>query len=101
MTSQTGTLVRHDDPDVAVTGTVERLSGEAFLNGATLDADGLAALDYEGTTRIWWDEQRTARDGRGLMIFVDQNGLELAQDQVALRLEDGELVFPLRFGVSL
>lgn len=101
MTSRTGTLVRRDDPDVAVTRTVERLSGEAVIAGASLDADGLAALDYEGTTRIWWDDQRTARDARGLMIFVDENDLELTQDQVALRLEDGELVFPLRFGTSL
>lgn len=101
MTSRTGTLVRRDDPEVAVTGTVERLSAEAVIDGASLDADGLATLDYEGTTRIWWDDQRTARDGRGLMIFVDENGLELAQDQVALRLEDGELVFPLRFAVAL
>ena len=101
MNPQTGMLVRHDDPEVAVTGTLERLAGEALISGASLDNDGLASFAYQGETRVWWGEQRTVRDACGLLTFIDENGLELTQDQVALRLEDGELVFPLRFPVSL
>ena len=101
MTTRTGRLVRHDDPDTAVTGTLERLAGEAQIAQARLDENGLAAFDYAGETKVWWDEQRTARDHRGLVVFIDENGLELTQDQVALRLDDGTLVFPLRFPVSL
>lgn len=101
MTIQTGRLVRHDDPDTAVTGTLERLAGEAQITQARLDDNGLTAFDYAGDTKVWWDEQRTQRDHRGLVVFIDENGLELTQDQVALRLDDGTLVFPLRFPVSL
>ena len=101
MIPRAGRLVRHDDPDVPVTGTLDELSGEVVIKTATHMPDGLIAVEHLGTTRIWWDDQPIARDARGLMIFVDESRCGLAQDQVALRLEDGTLVFPLKFARSL
>jgi hypothetical protein len=101
MTPRAGRLVRHDDPDTPVTGTLQAMDDDVVITTASHMPDGLIAVEHLGATRIWWDGQPIARNADGLMIFIDEDGREVLQDQVALRLDDGPLVFPLRFRTSL
>lgn len=56
------------------TGTIETVSGLALL---TLpDENGVC--DYEGETKIWWDEQRTIYDDKGRAKLVCHQGHEWA-----------------------
>jgi hypothetical protein len=86
-----GQLVRRDDPEVAITGTLEHLPCCALVSAATLDGAGHIAVEYAGESKLYWDDQRPVRqDGR--LVFIDQNGLEVWEDEVAIRLADGSIV---------
>lgn len=88
-----GRLVRRDNPQIEITGTLERLSGMAIIDEARIDADGSVDFDYAGETTVWWDEQRTALC-KGQRVFVDENGLEVLETDVAVLLDDGRLLVP-------
>jgi hypothetical protein len=85
--------VRRDDPSVAIAGTLERVTGCALLNAASLDPHGQLKLEYGGETKFYWEEQRPVREA-GMLVFIDDNGLEVFESEVVIRLEDGSIVDP-------
>lgn len=77
---------------IQIQGTLERVSGLAYVMGASRKPDGELDLEYEGETKIWWDEQRTVRE-KGQMIFVDHEGNEYLESEVML-VEEGSEASP-------
>jgi hypothetical protein len=68
-----------------ITATLERLSGRAIIVSDSARRDELGGLDfdYEGTTAIDWDGQRTAtRDDE--RIFLDEEGHEFLESELRL-----------------
>jgi hypothetical protein len=86
-----GWLVRRGDPNVEITGTLEHLPCCALVSSATLDGAGHIAVEYAGESKLYWEDQRPVRqDGR--LVFIDENGQEVWEDEVAIRLADGSIV---------
>lgn len=53
-----------------IIGTREILTGVAIINGISDDGEP----DYEGTTEVEWDNQRSDTDVSGCRLFVDEKG---------------------------
>ncbi len=51
-------------------GSIETLSGVAVFTDPAPDG----SVDYEGTTDLWWDEQKTIRDAQGRAQLICHNG---------------------------
>jgi hypothetical protein len=68
-----------------IVATLERLSGCALIVPGSVrpEPSGGFSFDYEGTTDIYWDEQRTVveNDER---VFVDEEGTEYLESQLRL-----------------
>jgi len=74
---------------VAILGTLETLSGRAEIADTeiTRNPDGTFEFEYQGSTEVFWDDQRTVvRNGQ--RIFLDENGAEWPEDQLELVEED-------------
>lgn len=72
-----------------VVGTLETVTGIALINSAEEcqtggESEDLFGLDYEGTTDIEWDEQKTSRNEDGRRIFVDSNGMLWPENELVL-----------------
>lgn len=78
----TNRLVRKDNPDIAIVGTLERLTGVARVGSAARVGDRLD-LHYAGGTDVDWDNQVTVYDAAG-RVFVDENGDRVSADNVLL-----------------
>jgi hypothetical protein len=76
-------LARKDNPDIAIVGTLERLTGVARVESAARVGDRLE-LHYAGGTDVDWDTQVTVYDAAG-RVFVDENGERLSEDNVLLK----------------
>ncbi|WP_293679259.1 hypothetical protein [uncultured Phenylobacterium sp.] len=85
-------LVRKDNPDIAVVGTFDSIPGVALVMGATLGDGDRLELAFANETRVLWDGQHTLLK-RGQRIFIDENGEQLPETEVAL-LDQGRLVCP-------
>jgi len=76
LVSQKGTLI---------VATLERLSGRALIVPSSVRAEptGGFSFDYEGTTDIFWDDQRTVTqdDER---VFLDEEGEEYLESELRL-----------------
>lgn len=70
----------------AITGTLEKLKGEAAIVDIKDDGEPV----YEGGTEIFWDDAETATDEAGKTIFLDENGAEWTFDQLVKDDEDEE-----------
>ena len=68
-----------------VVATLERLSGRALIEPSSIRADptGGVSFDYEGTTDVFWDDQRTVTqdDER---VFLDEDGEEYLESELRL-----------------
>lgn len=51
-------------------GTLETVTGLALLT----PSESGPGYDYEGETKIWWDEQKTVRDKSGHVTLVCNGG---------------------------
>lgn len=69
---------------VAIQGTLESLSGVAGTTSAVRTEDGSLDVDYEGGTKVCWDEQRTLKTPAGEVIFVTETGHEVPANQIKL-----------------
>ena len=69
---------------VAIQGTLETVSGIAGITSAVRMEDGSLDFDYEGGSKVCWDEQRTAKTPAGEVIFVTETGHEVPASQVKL-----------------
>ncbi len=78
-------LVRKDNPDIAIVGTLERITGVARVGSATR-VGGRLELHYEGGTDVDWDGQVTVYDAAG-RVFVDENGELVSESTVMLEGE--------------
>ena len=85
--TRTVRLVRKDNPEIAIIGTLEIVSGCAGIAGASRSSDGSLDIDWEGGTEIYWDEQRTQVDGNGARLYVDEEGATVHEDNVLLDSE--------------
>jgi len=56
-----------------IVGTYETLEGCAKIDKACVAGDGHIDFTYEGTTEVWWDNQKTVQRNRRPM-FVDEDG---------------------------
>ena len=68
-----------------IVGTLERLSGRAMIVPSSVRAEptGGFSFDYEGTTDVFWDDQRTVveNDER---VFLDEDGEEYLESELRL-----------------
>jgi hypothetical protein len=71
-----------------IVATLERLSGRALIVPSSVRAEptGGFSFDYEGTTDIFWDDQRTVTqdDER---VFLDEDGEEHLESELRLVLQ--------------
>jgi len=65
-----------------IIGTLEHVPGVAVIDmdSASVEGDSLK-FDYEGTTDINWDDQKTVYRG-GQRVFVDECHNEFTEDQL-------------------
>ena len=56
-----------------IVGTFDLLTGQALVNGIKVDQDGTVEPDYEGTTEVHWNDQRTKYEA-GERLYVDDDG---------------------------
>jgi len=76
-----------------IVATLERLSGRALIVPSSVRTEpaGGFSFDYEGTTDIFWDDQRTVTqdDER---VFLDEEGEEYLESELHLvpQEEEGE-----------
>ena len=76
-----------------IVATLERLSGRALIVPSSVRAEpaGGFSFDYEGTTDVFWDDQRTVTqdDER---VFLDEEGEEYLESELHLvpQEEEGE-----------
>lgn len=86
-----GTLPQDEIP-VGTVGALKTLNGEpiigsfdslracAMIQGATRNQDGTLEIEWEGTTDVWWDEQRTVHEnGEPLFVTEAYNLVPLSQ----------------------
>ena len=59
-------------------GSIETLSGVAVFTDPAPDG----SVDCEGTTDIWWDEQKTIRDAQGRAQLICHNGHDWFTEEV-------------------
>lgn len=68
-----------------IIATLERLSGRALIAPGSVrpEPGGGFSFDYEGTTDIFWDDQRTVTqdDER---VFLDEEGTEYLESELQL-----------------
>ena len=68
-----------------IVATLERLNGRALIvpSSVRVEPTGGFSFDYEGTTDIYWDDQRTVveNDER---VFVDEEGTEYLESELRL-----------------
>jgi hypothetical protein len=75
-----------------ITGTLERLSGEALVDPESFSRkeDGTLVYDHAGETVVFWDGQETEKRG-GKVVFVDDGGDEWTEDQIVLSEDENWL----------
>jgi len=70
---------------VAIIGTVEQLSGVAYVHTYRQADNGRVEVEHwGGETKIWWDEQKSAYDPQRGMIFVGEDGLIYYGDEIEI-----------------
>ena len=78
-----------------IVATLERLSGRALIVPSSVRAEptGGFSFDYEGTTDIFWDDQRTVTqdDER---VFLDEDGEEHLESELRLVPQQQEQELP-------
>ena len=68
-----------------IIATLERLSGCSLIVPGSVRAEpaGGFSFDYEGSTDIYWDEQRTVIEN-DQRVFVDEEGMEYLESELRL-----------------
>ena len=72
-----------------IIGTLDTVQARAEIIPGTFKrlADGSLDHEWEGSTEVFWDDQRTLkRDGKD--IYLDDEGNEWTEDQIKLVDED-------------
>ena len=68
-----------------ILGTLERVHGCAGLSNIVETETGELRVDYDGHTKIFWDEQETVKNSSGESVFLCENGDMWAQSQLVRR----------------
>ena len=68
-----------------IAGTFEALQGRADTAHKSFqrDADGNIQFEHEGTTKVFWDAQETARQ-QDEIVFLDEDGEGVVESEVEL-----------------
>jgi hypothetical protein len=61
---------RYSPTGKRITGTFESLEGVALISKFSKDD----TFEYEGSTDVWWDNQKTQKNAKGEYLFVDEDG---------------------------
>lgn len=77
-------LVRRDDHEVGIVGTLESVPAMAYISGGVRGKNGALNVHYQGGSEIYWDAQKTKVNDAGLRLFIDANGEEVSEDGVEL-----------------
>ena len=64
-------------------GTLELLKGVAGVTGVMKGEGPELELTYEGSTDIWWNDQKTKREA-GERLYVDRDDLVWRESQLML-----------------
>lgn len=72
-----------------IVGTLETMSGVACFDEAKIQGDEIV-FEYNGDTRVDWNEQKTVRDKAGHRIFVDEAGFRWSEDEIIEALKRQE-----------
>ena len=88
-------LVRRDNPNIAISGTLDQVPAVAVVDGASLDADGRIDVDFAGGSNVDWDGQATVTRA-GERIFIDENGEEVPETDIVLRRDGTVICLPWR-----
>jgi hypothetical protein len=70
-----------------IIGSFDSLRACAMIQGASRNEDGTLELEWEGTTDIWWDEQRTVHENGEPLFVTEALGL-VPLSQVRLVAEE-------------
>jgi hypothetical protein len=84
-------LVRKDNHDIAIIGTLESVLGVAGISGGERKPDGSIDVWYDGGTNVNWDSQETVLGPNRERTFVDEDGESVLESNVEL-VEDGDEV---------
>jgi len=74
---------------VLIVGTLEKIPARATVNGWVQGSDGKLEPVYAGETEPYWDDQKTVTNDVGIMIVVDEEGIEYLASECELK-DDGE-----------
>ncbi len=77
-------LVRKDDHEVAIVGTLESVPAMAYICDVVRGENGALHIQYQGNSEIYWDAQTTRFNDAGFRLFVDEHGDEVSEDGVEL-----------------
>jgi hypothetical protein len=77
-------LVRKDDHEIGIVGTLESVPATAYISGGDRGEDGGLHIHYQGGSEICWDAQETKVNDAGLRLFIDENGEEVSEDGIEL-----------------
>jgi hypothetical protein len=69
-----------------ITGTLEKLQGRGQITFCSPEEaeeqEGKLSFTWDGGTEIFWNEQKTARDENGRVIFLDREGNQWTGDEI-------------------
>lgn len=68
-----------------ILGTLERVHGCAGLSNVVECADHRLRFDYDGYTKLFWDEQETVKNSNSESVFLCENGHMWAESQLVRR----------------
>lgn len=78
---------RNKHTGAAIVGTLELIQGRADIDADsfTFGPDGALMPDgfeHAGYTEVFWEDQRTAENEKGQIIFLDDKGNECTADDI-------------------
>jgi len=74
---------------IPILGTLEKMTGCALVSHATRNPDGSLEFEYEGETKIYWDDQQTVTRN-GQTIWLDEDGGEWPASTLVLKADCAE-----------
>ncbi len=75
--------------NLEITGTLEVVRGRGLITFCGLgeegeETEGRLSFNLNGETEMFWEEQKTARTKEGLCLFLDEEGGEWTEKDIAL-----------------
>ena len=65
-----------------IEGVLERVQGRAGITDVRRKPGGPLEYEHNGETKFFYDESETMTDEKGSVIFLDENGEEVCEDNI-------------------